>query len=123
MICLDTNYLIRALIPQTHEAQRVKEWLVSREAFCIASVAWYEFLCGCTPEEQSIAMALVGGRVLPFRDKEAILAAKCFRILQKPRRLRVDAMIAATAIVADCPLATNNLEDFHPFRPHGLRMI
>lgn len=31
-------------------------------------------------------------------------------------------MIAATAIVAKTPLATNNRKDFLPFVPHGLML-
>jgi predicted nucleic acid-binding protein len=35
----------------------------------------------------------------------------------------VDAMIAATAIVAKAPLATSNRDDFKPFLAHGLELI
>jgi predicted nucleic acid-binding protein len=40
----------------------------------------------------------------------------------RKRSTRVDAMIAATAIVADAALATNNATDFLPFRDSGLRL-
>jgi predicted nucleic acid-binding protein len=123
MICLDTNYLIRALIPQTKEARALETWLASREPLCIPAVAWYEFLCGSTEEEEGVARALLAGGILPLREPEAQIAAAGFRLLNKPRRLRVDAMIAATAIVAKAPLATNNRDDFAPFIPHGLELI
>ena len=123
MICLDTNYLIRALIPLTEEAIAVENWLRSREALCIPSIAWYEFLCGSTQEEEHLALSLLAGGVLPFTPAEAQIAASGFRALNKPRRLRVDTMIAATAIVAKAPLATNNLTDFTPFLPHGLELL
>lgn len=126
MICLDTNYLIRALIPETTEALVVEQWLEANETLCIPIVAWYEFLCGSTVEEEHLALALLDGRILPFGEIEAKSAATGFRSLNKPnkpRRLRVDAMIAATAIVAKASLATNNRKDFLPFVPHGLVLL
>ncbi len=123
MICLDTNYLILALIPQTEEAMAVERWLEANESLCIPSVAWYEFLCGSTAEEAQLALALLDGGILPLGEIEAQSAAVGFRSLNKPRRLRVDAMIAATAIVANAHLATNNSKDFLPFVPHGLILL
>lgn len=123
MICLDTNYLIRALIPETTEALAVEQWLEANEALCITSVAWYEFLCGSTAEEEQLALALLDGGILLFGEIEARSAAAQFRSLEKPRRLRVDAMIAATAILAKVSFATNNRKDFLPFVPHGLILL
>ena len=123
VICLDTNYLIRALITGTTEGLAVEQWLEADESLCIPSVAWYEFLCGCTTEEEQLALALLDGGILPFGEIEAQAAAAGFRSLNKPRRLRVDAMIAATAIVARASLATNNRKDFLTFVPHGLILI
>ena len=123
MICFDTNYLIRALIPETEEALAVERWLEANETLCIPTVAWYEFLCGSTAEEEQLALALLDGGLLPLGVIEAQSAAAAFRKLDKPRRLRVDAMIAATAIVAKAPLATNNRKDFLPFEPHGLILL
>jgi len=123
MICLDTNYLIRSLIPDTQEALAVEKWLRSGEALSMAAVAWYEFLCGSTQEEEGLALVLLKGGVLPFTSSEAQGAAVAFCSLGKPRRLRVDAMIAATAIAAGSPLATNNRDDFLPFISRGLELI
>jgi len=123
MICLDTNFLIRALIPDTKEALAIAEWLGSRELLSIPAIAWYEFLCGSTEEEERLAFALLKGGILPFTPTEAQVAASRFRLLNKPRHLRVDAMIAATAIAAKVPLATNNHGDFEPFLAHGLELI
>jgi len=123
MICLDTNYLIRALIPKTREAAAVERWLEAGESLCISSVAWYEFLWGSTAEEEQLAAALLQGGILPLGEVESQTAATGFRDLKKPRRLRVDAMIAGTAIAADARLATNNRADFEPFLPHGLNLL
>jgi len=123
MICLDTNYLIRALIPATPEARAIEGWLRSGELLMIPSVVWYEFLCGSTDEEEQLALTILDGRIIPFDEAEARISAASFRVMKKPRRLRVDAMIAGTAIVACAKLATANTEDFVPFVAHGLKLI
>ncbi|MCX6971310.1 MAG: type II toxin-antitoxin system VapC family toxin [Verrucomicrobia bacterium] len=122
MICLDTNYLIRALIPGTRDAAHVEAWIGAGENIILPTVAWYEFLCGCTKEEEHLALALLTGGLQPFGDAEARVSAHSFRSIRTPRHLRVDAMIAGTAIAADALLATNNRADFRPFVAHGLRL-
>ena len=123
MICLDTNYLIRALIPGTPDAKWVEAWITGGEKIILPTIAWYEFLCGCNAEEEKLALALLTGGLHPFGDKEARISARNFRALKTPRHLRVDAMIAGTAIAAGAFLATNNRADFKPFVAHGLRLI
>jgi len=39
------------------------------------------------------------------------------------RRLRVDAIVAAAALVAGASLATGNKRDFQPFVGQGLKLI
>jgi len=123
MICLDTNYLIRALIPETSEAKHVENWIVSGATLILPAVAWYEFLCGSTEEEEELALALVNGGLRPFAEPEARIAADAFKAVKTPRRLRVDAMIAGTAIALGASLATNNRADFRPFVAHGLKLV
>lgn len=123
MICLDTNYLIRALVPGTSEAEALEQWLRNGETLAMAAVAWYEFLCGCTEDEEALALALLNGGIVPFGYTEAQAAAACFGELGKPRRLRVDAMIAGTAMIVRARLATNNQRDFIPFVAHGLELF
>lgn len=123
MICLDTNYLIRALIPRTPEAARMEAWIAGGEIIILPTVAWYEFLCGCSDEEEQLALALLTGGLHPFGDREARISARSFRSLKTPRHLRVDAMIAGTAMAANARLATNNRADFKPFIAYGLKLI
>jgi predicted nucleic acid-binding protein len=121
MICLDTNYLIRALIPDTEEARRVNEWLAKGEAICAPAVVWYEFLCGPVfAEEMRLGKAILTAGILAFHEAQAAEAARLFHAVKRPRRLRVDAMIAGTTIVAGAALATSNRADFEPFVAHGL---
>lgn len=61
--------------------------------------------------------------LVPFDETHAIAAAELFNAARRTRSTRVAAMIAATAIVADAPLATNNKNDFRPFVDGGLRLV
>jgi predicted nucleic acid-binding protein len=124
MILLDTNYLIRALIADTDEAARVSRWTDSGEELCTASIAWYEFLCGPVDEEGiDLMRAVTADLVLPFTATVAQESARLFNAAGRKRQLRVDAMIAATAIVAGARLATGNSDDFSAFVPEGLRLV
>ena len=66
--------------------------------------------------------AFLKGRIIPFADAQAQVAAQLFNAAERPRRLRVDAMIAATAISQQAPLATLNIADFKLFTSHGLEL-
>lgn len=123
MILLDTNYLIRVLIAGTSEAEEVIRWYRSGEELCASAVAWYEFLCG--PVDDGAVMVvgnLIADRVLPFTAAQAAESARLYEAVGRKRQLRVDAMIAAAAIVSGAALATGNLADFAAFEPFGLRL-
>jgi predicted nucleic acid-binding protein len=55
MIHLDTNYLIRSLVPQTQQAARLDSWILAGETISTSAMAWCEFLCG--PVEMVMARA------------------------------------------------------------------
>ncbi len=121
MICLDTNYLVRALVRETPEAAQVTTWLRDGETLFASSVAWFEFLCGpVTAQEVLLVRGLLTGGLLAFEDAQAAAAARLFNAAGRLRRLRVDAMIAACAMVGGCRLATSNRDDFSAFVPFGL---
>jgi len=123
MICLDANYLIRTLVPNSDESQRVMDWYRDGMVLCASSVAWYEFLCGPVSEKDiRIVRALLSGGVIGFETKQADKAASLFNDTGRIRNLKVDAMIAACAICANAKLATDNLDDFRRFVPFGLSL-
>jgi predicted nucleic acid-binding protein len=124
MICLDTNYLIRMLISETLESKRVKKWLKKGEQLTTSSIAWYEFLCGPVGEAeiQTVRACLQGG-IVAFEEAQINEAARLFNVTGRARRLRIDAMIAACAVTANIPLATDNNEDFCAFVKHGLILM
>lgn len=123
MIFLDTNYLIRALVDGTSEAARVAGWLRDGEHLCTSSIVWYEFLCGPVDEEGvDLARDVISGGILPFDHETSLVAARLYNAAGRARALRVDAMIAASAVHSGAALATGNTSDFSVFRPLGLRL-
>lgn len=124
MILLDTNYLIRMLVDASEEAERIDSWIDGGTDLCTSAIAWYEFLSGpVDPPGIEIVRRTIQGRVLEFADSQGAEAARLFNGAGRNRTLRVDAMIAATAILSECALATENLDDFAPFEPFGLHLI
>ena len=123
MICLDTNYLIMGLVAESAEARQLLDWADSGETFCVSSIAWYEFLCGPISTEQRAAMKLLVSEIVDFDEDLAARAADLFNQVGRRRQLRVDAMIAATAIARDVPLATRNVTDFAHFEDVGLQLV
>ena len=61
--------------------------------------------------------------IVPFDQAQATIAARLFNAGNQKWVLRVDAMIAGTAIAAGATLATNRLNDFTAFVPHGLKLL
>jgi predicted nucleic acid-binding protein len=123
VILLDTNYLIRGLVTGTTEAGSLNTWLAEGEDLCTSSIAWYEFVSGPVDEEGiDLIREVIQGRILPFVADTATEAARLFNASGRVRRLRVDAMIAATAIIASAALSTANVADFKSFTTEGLRL-
>ncbi|MEP6811036.1 MAG: PIN domain-containing protein [Chthoniobacterales bacterium] len=124
MICLDANYLIGGISEGRPESAHLQAWFEAGERFFTAAPAWYEFLCGPVTDEQIATMrAFLTGGILSFDPAQAEIAARLFNAVKRPRRLRVDAMIAAAAIVGGGRLATLNTEDFGHFVSHGLELL
>jgi predicted nucleic acid-binding protein len=124
VICLDTSYLVRGLIAATPEAASLIKWIKKGELLCASSIAWYEFACGPVDSEGlKLGRSLLAGGILPFEETQAAQAARLFNATGRSRRLRVDAIVAATSMVAGARLATGNKRDFLPFVEHGLKLI
>ena len=123
MICLDTNYLIMGLVAESSEAESLLSWAQNGETFCVSSIVWYEFLCGPIYTEQESAMRSLMTEIVEFDGAQASEAARLFNAVGRSRQLRVDSMIAATAVAKHLPLATRNVSDFARFKAFGLRLI
>ena len=123
MICLDTNYLILGLVPGSREGLELTAWAQKGEILVTSITCWYEFLCGPVTPAQIHAMRSFLQQILPFGEPQSIAAAQLFNATGRKRALRVDSMVAGSAIVAGARLATNNRTDFGAFTNHGLILV
>jgi predicted nucleic acid-binding protein len=123
MICLDTNYLILGACPGTREARDLIAWARAGEPLVTPMLAWFEFVCGPVNAAQIAAIRSFLSELIPFDEAQAVEAARLFNAVGRKRAVRVDAMIAAAAIVLAARLATHNRADFDPFRAHGLKLV
>jgi predicted nucleic acid-binding protein len=130
---LDADWLIAIaeLYHDHHEEAdtAVKSWLMDGHQVATSAVAWSEFLTG-RKKRRSVDDAMrceniINGGIVEFCESEAEIAADLFNHVGRPRaiRMRLDCLIAASAIVADAELATFNLDDFKRFVPFGLRIV
>jgi predicted nucleic acid-binding protein len=121
MILLDTNFLIRMLVQGTEAAVRVSDWIGEREQLCTSSICWYEFVTGPVDDHGvGLVVAALNNRIVPFTGDHAREAARLYNATGRQRRMRIDAMVAATAIVGNAMLVTENTDDFAPFVDYGL---
>lgn len=123
MILLDANYLIAAgQLGSTEFAQLVR-WKEHGEALGTPAIAWTEFLSGPVhPEDITDMQSLLNASIFPFDEACATTAANLFNATGRKRSLRVDGMIAATALENNAHLATRNIEHFKLFLPLGLKL-
>ena len=122
VICLDTNYLILGLTPGAREAEELIAWSEAGESLITPMPAWFEFLCGPVTRRHTVTMRAFLSEIVPFGESQATEGARLFNAVGRKRHLRVDAMIAGSAVVAHARLATNNRADFGRF-VHGLRLL
>lgn len=124
MILLDTNVLIRMLVKETDAALHVSRWLADSRPLATSAICWYEFVTGPV-DEPAIALvtAMLSDGILPFTAAHSREAARLYNATGRRRSMRIDAMVAAAALVSSAELATENTDDFAPFVPLGLRLV
>jgi predicted nucleic acid-binding protein len=123
MILLDTNYLIGALVAGSDESGQILDWLKQGEVLITAMPAWYEFLCGPVSEVQVKAVQSILTEIVSLDEPQSREAARLFNHTGRRRALRIDALIAACAILQGALLATRNTSDFKIFVNYGLHLI
>src|ERR1700722_20618877 len=107
MIHLNTNYLIGLLVKGSSESGEVDACLAAGQTLAASAIAGTEFLNGpVAPLEVNRAEAVLQSIIIPFGQKEAVLAAELFNKTGRRRGSRFDCLIAATAIVAQAEVAT-----------------
>ena len=122
MIHLDTSFLIRALALGSPEDRRLRAWIGEGKTLGMSTVAWAELLCGPLKRSEMEWVAAIVGQRQDFTPEHAELAARLFNESGRRRGSLIDCMIAATALVADAPIATANAADFLRFKDFGLTM-
>ena len=122
MVHLDTSFLIRALVRNSPEDAKLREWVRTDERVAMSTIAWAEFLCG--PYERSSLEFLIGviDRYVDFTPAHAEIAARLFNQSGRRRGSQMDCMIAATAIAEKAPIATVDSRDFRRFESEGLTL-
>lgn len=124
MTHLDTNLLIGSGDATDLHHTTARRVLSGPGPFAASAVAWMEFASRPMPALQMDAVRhLLRGGILSFDESAAALAGELFFRAGSKRRTRLDAMIAATAILVGAELATVNPEDFEPFVPFGLKLF
>ena len=123
MIHLDTNFLIRAFLPNSAAETKLQTWLRDGEDLGISAIAWSEFLCGpLTASDAALAEELFDAPE-PFLASNARKAAELFNATGRRSRSLADCQIAAVAMRCNARLATANVSDFTPFQTHGLSQV
>ncbi|MCE0498708.1 MAG: type II toxin-antitoxin system VapC family toxin [Methylacidiphilales bacterium] len=123
MIHLDTNYLIGLVTAHSPLQPILFEWLNTGEKLAVSTIAWSEFLNGpVTRQQVHEASAILEARIVVFGIFEAEMSARIFNQTGRKRQRQIDCFIAATAICARVPLATDNQKHFLPFVAGGLQL-
>lgn len=121
MIHLDANVLIRLSVPGSGAAAKVRQWLLAGEALAVSAPAWFEYISGpVTNAEVTRAEAILTAGVVDFEKSDSHQAADLFNVTGRKRSMKLDCMIAATALINNARLATTNVTDFQAFAAHGL---
>ncbi len=124
MIFLDTNFLIRCLIKESEEAKKVLMWLNNEDSLATSCMCWYEFLCcPVTQRQSSLVLSILDNQIYDLTAHTSQIAAQLWNAAGRNRGLKIDVLIAASALEHNALLATSNISDFEPFVPFGLKLV
>jgi predicted nucleic acid-binding protein len=114
VILLDTSFLVDSLTGSRRSGPRLFGLLERGERMALPALVLYEWLRGPrTAEELAVQEDLFpGASALPFGPEEAVLSAKLYNSLRRPRSRSVDIAVAAYAIRHQAELWTLNVQDF-----------
>jgi predicted nucleic acid-binding protein len=114
MILVDTSLLIDSLSGPRRSASILRAAIEQGERLVLSSLVLYEWLRGPRlPEELAAQEAIFpNAAILPFGIAEALVSARLYRSVSRPRGRELDLAIAACAIAHDAALFTLNRADF-----------
>ena len=123
MIVLDTNFLIMGLVPGSAHDSRLRQWLQTGEILAVNVIVWAEFLCGPVTADQIRLASQLFPRPEVLLPEDAARGAELYNATGRRRGSLADCLIAATCLRLNAAIATDNVADFRPFEPMGLRVI
>jgi predicted nucleic acid-binding protein len=123
VIFLDTSFLVDSLTGPKHSGPLLLRTISRGERILLPAITLYEWLRGPrTPEDLAAQEELFpAGSAIAFEAEDAMLAARLYRTVRRPRDREADIAIAACAIRHDAELWTLNIGDFKDIP--GLRLL
>lgn len=115
--------LIDSLTGSRRSAKALRRLIENGERILVPTLVLYEWLRGPRlPEELAAQEALFPGESsIPFGPQEAMLSARLYQSLRRPRGREIDLAIAACALSREAQLWTLNRSDFADIR--GLQLL
>jgi predicted nucleic acid-binding protein len=114
MIHLDTSILVNALSGEKASAPRLRQLIDRGERIFLSTLVLFEWRRAPRMSEQIDAQEALfpSSEAIPFGSAEALVAAKLYQALKRPRGREIDIAIAACAIAHEAQLWTANPADF-----------
>jgi predicted nucleic acid-binding protein len=118
----DTSVLIDCFTGPRRHAPSLYRAVKAGEVILIPSLVLYEWLRGprLPGEIEEQEAIFPSSTAIPFGPEEAVISARLYRSVARPRGREIDLGIAAYAIARDAKLWTLNLNDFKDIP--GLRL-
>lgn len=123
MIVVDTSALIDSLVGPRRSAPRMRSLIEAGERLVLPTLVLYEWWRGPRRSEELTAQEALFPReaALSFGPEQAEVAARLYRLVDRPRGRTVDLAIAAHAVSRDAALWTLNPDDYDDIP--GLAMV
>lgn len=114
MVLLDTSVLVDALTGPRRAAPALRRAIQNGERLLLPALVLYEWLRGPrSPADLADQEALFpGAQSLAFSAEDAVIGARLYRSVKRPRGREIDLAIAACALNLDARLWTRNRADF-----------
>ena len=122
MILVDTSILVDAFTGPRDLLASLTGTVRLGERLGVPALVLYEYLRGPRSDAEIAYQERVfpAHTALPFGPAEAVIAARLYRTLARPRQREIDIAIAATALAHEAALWTVNTPDFRDIP--GLRL-